>query len=121
MVDVLRIELHGPLQMPHGVIPVCLRHEAAAEQGLREEALDPRQPLDLRIPGAEDVVGVVVVGIELDGAARFVVDEFRVAHTFLTTLGARQAPEDHREHVVPLRVHGVGANRPLGVAAAHRI
>jgi hypothetical protein len=96
-------------------------HEAATEQRLGEEALDPREAFDFGVPGAEHVMGVVVVGIQLDRARGFVVDDLGVAHPFLAALGARQAAQDHREDIVAIGSHGVGPNRALGVNAAHRV
>ncbi len=75
------------LEVHDRVVPVRLVHEAATEQRLRKEALNPRQPLHLGIPRAEHVVGIVVSGIDLDGAGRLVVDDFRVAHPFLAAFG----------------------------------
>jgi hypothetical protein len=67
-----------------------------AEQRSGEEPLDPGQPFHLGMPGAQDVVGIVVVGIDRDGFCRFIEDDLGIAHTFLAALGEREPAQHHR-------------------------
>ena len=76
------------LQMPDRVVPVGLVHEAAAVQRLGEEALEAGEPLHLGVPGAEDVMRIVVGGVDLHSAGRFVVDDLGVADALLAAFRA---------------------------------
>ena len=84
------------LEVPDRVVPIGDRHETAAEQRLGEEALNRGEPLHLGMPGAEDVVSVVVVGVDRDRPRRLVEDDLRVAHPLLTAFGAGEPAQHHR-------------------------
>jgi len=88
VIDVVRRDRDGALQVAHRVVPVGFVHEAATEQHLREEPLKSGQPLHFGMPGAEHMVCSVVVGVDLYGARGLVEDDFRVAHPLLTAFGA---------------------------------
>ena len=70
--------------------------DAGPQQVLREEPAQPREPHDLRVPAAQDVVGAVVARVELDGAQGLVADDAGAADPLLLPHGERRAARRRR-------------------------
>src|SRR5439155_962056 len=109
--DVLRLEGDGARQVLLGILPVALVQEAAAEQRLGEELLEPRQTLDLGMPRADQVMRAVMRRVELDRLHPLVVDDLGEPHPLLAAARARQPAQRLADREMAVRASGVHPHR----------
>ena len=112
VIETAGIERHGALHVGDRLLPRRLAEDAGAQQVLREEAAQPREPHDLGVPAAEDVVGPVVARVEREGAQGLVADDAGAADPLLLPHGERRAPDGGGQGEVPVRAGGVGRHGP---------
>src|ERR1051325_3092547 len=115
--NVVRLQRDGLRKVLLRVVPVALVEKAASEERFGEELLEPRQPFDLGMPGADQVTRAVVGRVELDRLHAFIIDDLGEAHPLLAALGARQPAQGLPDGEMAVGSVGVHAHRGLAEGA----
>jgi hypothetical protein len=114
VVEVGRRGLDRLVEVADRVVPRRLVEDAGAEERLREEPGQPREPHDLGVPPSQHVHGAVVARIQLQRAQRLVPHHLRIPHPLARALRERGTSRRHRDHEVPVGPGRVDRDRPVG-------